>query len=207
MMILGSALLIAALGLFVFNRHEEEQAAESVAEIMPQLVDAINEEIHSAAESEVIELPQLPVRDPENEEVPEMPTVNIYGYDYIGFVGIPALDLELPVMADWSYNKLMVAPCRYSGSIYSDDLVIMAHNFNMHFGRLSELRAGDTVTFTDAEGKTRYYEVVAPDILGPYDVDEMTAGEYDLTLFTCTYGGRSRVTVRCDKVDTDYQIS
>jgi hypothetical protein len=25
----------------------------------------------------------------------------------------------------------------------------------------------------------------------------MTDGEYDLTLFTCTYGGKSRVTVRC----------
>ena len=30
-------------------------------------------------------------------------------------------------------------------------------------------------------------------------VEEMTAGEYDLTLFTCTYGGQSRVTVRCDR--------
>ena len=29
----------------------------------------------------------------------------------------------------------------------------------------------------------------------------MTAGDFDLTLFTCTYGGKSRVTLRCDRVE------
>lgn len=28
----------------------------------------------------------------------------------------------------------------------------------------------------------------------------MTSGDYPLTLFTCTYGGKSRITVRCDAV-------
>ena len=41
------------------------------------------------------------------------------------------------------------------------------------------------------------YTVVALDVLHPQAVDEMTAGDYDLTLFTCTFGGKSRVTVRC----------
>ena len=41
------------------------------------------------------------------------------------------------------------------------------------------------------------YEVVALDVLVPAAVEEMIAGEYDMTLFTCTYGGKSRVTVRC----------
>lgn len=207
MMILGSALVIAALGLFIYNKYEEDKAAESVADIMPQLVEAIQAEIAEDAENDELPLPQIPVKDLAEEEVPEMTTVNIYGYDYIGFVGIPSLDLELPVMADWNYSRLMVAPCRYSGSIFTDDLVIMAHNFDMHFGRLSKLRRGDTVTYTDVDGNTQYYEVVAPDILDPYAVDEMTAGEYDLTLFTCTYGGRSRVTIRCDIVETDHMVN
>ena len=42
--------------------------------------------------------------------------------------------------------------------------------------------------------------MVALEILQPTAVEEMTAGEFDLTLFTCTYGGKSRVTVRYDRV-------
>ena len=33
----------------------------------------------------------------------------------------------------------------------------------------------------------------------PDEVDNMTTGQGPLTLFTCTYGGASRVTVRCEK--------
>ena len=50
----------------------------------------------------------------------------------------------------------------------------------------------NAVTFT--------YEVMAVDVLDPYATEEMVSGEYDLTLFTCTYGGASRVTVRCDRI-------
>lgn len=32
-------------------------------------------------------------------------------------------------------------------------------------------------------------------------VEEMRAGEWDLTLFTCTYDGRARVTVRCIRTE------
>ena len=47
------------------------------------------------------------------------------------------------------------------------------------------------------DGAVWQYEVEEVDILAPSDVEGMTAGEYELTLFTCTYGGQSRVTVRC----------
>jgi len=45
--------------------------------------------------------------------------------------------------------------------------------------------------------------VAAREVLLPTAVEEMTAGEWDLTLFTCTLGGRSRVTVRCELVETE----
>jgi hypothetical protein len=64
-------------------------------------------------------------------------------------------------------------------------------------GRIDDLRAGDAVSFTDMDGETVQFEVVALDVLHPADIEEMTAGDYDLTLFTCTYGGKSRITVRC----------
>lgn len=191
---LGSLLVFAALALFLYNQRQSDMAEKASMEVMPELVEAIHVHVQEAAAE------TLPVAA-EEASVREMPESRINGESYIGFIGIPALDLELPVMSDWSYKKLNIAPCRYSGSLYSDDLVLMAHNYRNHFGRLSSLSLGDVVTFTDMDGKTAYFEVTAMDLLGPAAVEEMTAGGSDLTLFTCTYGGTSRVTVRCDRVN------
>jgi len=193
LMIIGSVLIFAALGLFIYNEHEQNLAAESVSKLMPQLVEAIRVQKEETSE------PVLPTVNPQKE----MKTAEIDGHEYIGFVGIPALGLELPVMADWDYDKLKIAPCRYSGSVITGDLVVMAHNYKKHFGSLSTLRPGDSVTFTDMEGQTLYYEVTALDVLSSTAVEDMTSGEFDFTLFTCTYGGESRVTVRCDRTSAE----
>ena len=192
-MIIGSVLIFAALGLFIYNEHEQNLAAESVSKLMPQLVEAIRVQKEETSE------PVLPTVNPQKE----MKTAEIDGHEYIGFVGIPALGLELPVMADWDYDKLKIAPCRYSGSVFTGDLVVMAHNYKKHFGSLSTLRPGDSVTFTDMEGQTLYYEVTALVVLSSTAVEDMTSGEFDFTLFTCTYGGESRVTVRCDRTSAE----
>lgn len=51
------------------------------------------------------------------------------------------------------------------------------------------------------DGMVYTYTVTVVDVLSPSAVEDMTSGDYDLTLFTCTYGGASRVTVRCDRVE------
>ena len=187
-MILGTVLILAALSLFLWNRREAEQAGEAAADILPQVVEQIAE---SAAEA-----PAPP--DPFD---PTMTEAEIDGYLYIGYLSIPALGLELPVMSEWDYNRLNIAPCRYSGSTKTDDLVIAAHNFAQHFGGLSGLTGGEQVIFVDMDNVVSTYTVVAVEILAPTAVEEMTNGEYDLSLYTCTYGGRSRVTVRCDRTE------
>ena len=55
-------------------------------------------------------------------------------YGYIGVLQIPSLDLTLPVISDWSYPALQIAPCRYEGSAYDGGMVIAGHNFDSHFG-------------------------------------------------------------------------
>ena len=187
-MILGTVLILAALSLFLWNRREAEMAGEAAADTLPQVVEQIAD---TAAEA-----PTPP--DPFD---PTMTEAEIDGYLYIGYLSIPALGLELPVMSEWDYNRLNIAPCRYSGSTKTDDLVIAAHNFAQHFGGLSGLTGGEQVIFVDMDNVVSTYTVVAVEILAPTAVEEMTNGEYDLSLYTCTYGGRSRVTVRCDRTE------
>lgn len=189
-MVLGAVLVLAALSLFLWNQRENNEAGTSAEKILPQVI----EQIETPGAGQEVEEPSYP--DPYD---PTMTEVEIDGYAYVGYLSIPALELELPVMSEWDYTRLKIAPCRYAGSTKTDDLVICAHNYTRHFGPIRNLTPGDTVTFTDMDGVVWQYEVVAVDILAPTDVEDMTAGDYDLTLFTCTYGGASRVTVRCER--------
>ena len=125
----------------------------------------------------------------------------VNGYEYIGYVEIPLLELKLPVMSEWSYEQLRISPCRQSGSSYTDDLVIAAHNYSTHFGRLKELSIGDAVIFTDMDGVVNTYCVKKLETVAPDDVDTVLNSGFDLVLYTCTKGGQTRVTVFCDRVD------
>lgn len=120
----------------------------------------------------------------------------------IGFLSVPVLDLELPVLTDWSDEKLNKAPCLYYGSYYDKNFVIAAHNYESHFGRLSQLEAGDIVSFTDVRGTTYHYEVALLETLPKDATKEMILSGFDLTLYTRTLDGGSRVTVRCNTVST-----
>ncbi len=127
-----------------------------------------------------------------------MPTVEVDGHLYVGFLDIPAIKRTLPVMDTWSYPNLKIAPNRFVGTVYAHDMIICAHNYDRHFGLIKTLKEGDEVTFTDVYGDRFTYEVSEVTILQPTDVDEMTdPDDWDLTLFTCTIGGATRVTVRC----------
>ena len=198
--VLGLICLGAAFWLLMQNRAEEENAALAVRQAAPQLVEAIDQRREELANAPVSTLP-LFIQNQEPDPNREMPTTTIDGHEYVGYLVIPALELELPIMSGWSYPKLRIAPCRYSGSLYLDNLVLMAHNYKRHFGGIKDLRPGDQIFFTDLDGETVEYEVIALDVLQPSAIEDMTAGEFDLTLFTCTYGGKSRVTVRCDRVE------
>lgn len=105
----------------------------------------------------------------------------------------------MPVLSTWSYALLKKAPCRYTDYVYLDNMVIAAPNTKANFKKLSQLEKGDIITFTDAVGNVFSYEVAGIEILQPDQVEDMTSGQWPLTLFTCTYGGASRVTARCEK--------
>ena len=190
LMSLGLLLLIAALLLMGYNIQEEERAGENAN----QKITFIQKKIENSEWDEEIPL---------YEQHPdmEMPVVEIEGNLYIGTLEIPVLELSLPIMENWDYDKLKISPCRYLGSVYQGDLILAAHNYKTHFGRLKDLMLGDQLKFTDIDGNEFLYEVVEMDILEKTAVEEMEAGDWELTLFTCTPGGSARVTVRCAEIE------
>lgn len=201
LIVLGLALILAAAALAGYNLLESRQAQTAAARTL-QTLKAQLPDSDAPADVSAPEDPAVPTEPPLPDYVRfptmEMPILTVDGQDYVGLVEIPCLDLELPVMAQWSYSALKLAPCRYEGSAYTGDLIVIAHNYNSHFGRLKDLRPEDILSFTDTAGNIFTYRVVELETLPGSAVEDMSAGDWDLTLFTCTYGGRSRVTIRCE---------
>ena len=183
---IGAVLILSALLLFLHNRYADERArreAESLLEGVEAVIGGKTANLDPALLA------------------PQMPVVTIDGYEYVGYVEIPALGLRLPVMSDWDYTRLSIAPCRQFGSSRTGDLVIAAHNYESHFGHLKDLSIGDTVTFTDMEGIVNDYSIQRIETLNPDAVDAVQNSGNDLVLYTCTKGGKTRVTVFCDRTD------
>ena len=191
-MFLGVLFIGIAIGLFAYNQHEAVLAERSSEMLL--------NELHSKMEETRSKQEKL---SPE-EDLPmdllkmEMETVDIDGRSYVGEIQIPDLELSLPVLSQWSYDNLKLAPCRSSGNLKSNDLVILAHSYRRHFGRIASLAQGAELYFKDVNENITKYQVSSIEILQPDQVDEMTAGEFPLTLFTCTYDSKSRIAIRCE---------
>lgn len=197
---LGVLLLIGSLGITGYNLWDERRATGKVNAVMEGLAAAVPSPGVNRT-PEVTQASELRIPDYLLAPEMEMPILTVEGEGYIGYLSIPTLSLELPVMSQWSYPKLKLGPCRYSGSAYLDDLVICAHNYKGHFGGLKDLQIGDPVSFVDIDGNLFNYSVAELTQLNPEDVKEMVSSDWDLSLFTCTLGGQYRVTVRCERIE------
>jgi len=189
----GSALVLVATGLYIAQVRNEEKAGNAADEALVAVKEQVGKE---RSKDEIGSADQE-----------ELPVVYIDGWAYIGYLSIPSLGLELPVMAEWSYEGLDIAPGRFSGSISTNDLVIAGHNYRRHFSPIKTASIGSLVVFTNMDGNAYYYEVSQIETLQPTQVEEMEGltgeNDWDLTLFTCTTGGTARCAVRCVRVDSE----
>lgn len=219
LIIVGTLFLLSAIGLVGYNLYEDYSASKTSKETVDKIFDYI-EELKEGNDENSGNAEKPPESSPDNKDddisedssfhpentIPEyiqnpdieMPSVLIDGEYYIGVLEIPSLKLSLPINSQWNYKRLKKTPCRYTGSAYKNNLVIAAHNYSSHFGNISDLEQGELVYFTDMNGHKFTYTVDVCETLIPQAVEEMTSGEWSLSLFTCTPGGANRVTLRCN---------
>lgn len=186
--LIGLMLMLVGLIWHAVTLREANRAAIEVQVLVPQVQQVISEQAPVATEPEAYK-----------EQRDTMTETVIDGIGYVGVLKIPVLNLELPVISSWSDENGKIAPCRYSGTVFQNDLVLCAHNYRGHFGRLNQLKTGDRVEFHDMDGNAFSYQVQELQTLDGTDVDRIREGDWDLTLFTCTSGGKKRYIVRCVK--------
>jgi len=185
----GSAILFAVLGAIclactVFLFHLTTQADEAAGERAETLLTHT-----STSYSQLLQ-----------EDMSEGNTVATLlapQREMLGVISIPSVDLELPVQKEWGDEALEVSPCFYSATMDGEGLVIGAHNYKTHFGHLAECVIGDTVSIRYTNGTTVNYEINNIETLAKNELPRLLDTDSDLTLFTCTPGGHSRLVLRC----------
>lgn len=197
--VMGAVLMLSALLLFLHNGQEERRAGQEAELLLDDIRSAISGRAVTAPLDPQTESTPTGYTEPTETRPAGLPVVVINGYGYIGYLSIPDLELELPVMSDWDYDRLKISPCRHFGSTVTDDMVIAAHNYKTHFGTLSRLEIGAEVCFTDMDGIENRYTLAKLETLAPEAVDAVQNSGYDLVLYTCTPGAANRVVAFCNR--------
>ena len=199
LLLLGAALLCAALLLAAKNRREETSAGEAAAALLVQAEQTIAQ--HAAPPAAVpTPAPSSAAEETLSPSPSASPSAAPEGPAFLGVLSVPAVSLTVPVLAEWSYYHLTLAPCRDCGSVETGDLVIAAHNYDTHFGRLSRIAPGDSVYFTDMAGSTTEYAAASVEQRDPSDAEGVRDSGYPLVLYTCSWDCTARVTVFCGYV-------
>ena len=188
----GIALLLAALALTVGNHLDERQAELHTQELLSQ------------AEREI----QGPMQNPVSPSSAEGSTsISEEGqnasawdsYDVVGILTIPDLGLILPILGEYDDNLLKVAPCVFEGSWENGPkgLVIVGHNYPIHFKSIGDLPIGANMTFQTMDGTEYALSVKEITEIGADEPEKLDGEQWDLTLFTCNADRSKRILVRC----------
>lgn len=184
LIIIGTILILSALGLTIHNFNESKNAEDASIKTVGDLSKIIAED------------DSIP-----GEDLKNLPIAEVDGNEYVGIIQIPSIDVSLPVLSEYDYSKLKISPCRYYGDIYENNMVIAAHNYKRHFGSLKSLKKGEKVIFIDIKGNKFKYEIAEIIKMRPEETEKMIKSEYPLTLFTCNYDKSTRITARCKLIE------
>lgn len=203
---LGVLCILGAVGFNYYNEWESDRAGERSAEILAKLLDseAFSESADSDGSSNINEASRTEQHGAGEAEVNEDNNVNIArtaeidGSLLCGYVEIASIGLKLPVMAEYSESNMKIAPCKYTEAETPEGKIVIAgHNYTRHFGRLGRVSPGDSVVFTNTEGKSYNFTVTEICEIAANDFSSLQEGDWELALFTCNMSGAKRILVRC----------
>ena len=108
-MFFGAALIFGALSIFLYNWQEAENARRASEAHLAQLVEILKplEDRGEGEDPAQWDDPLLDLLPPIPEDLlkPEdliMTETTIDGNTYIGYLSLPTLNLDLPILSDWS---------------------------------------------------------------------------------------------------------
>jgi len=176
-------LIISMIGFYLYNEifKEDENALDTMVENMPEQINT----------------------EDSDELIIKETVIDGKTYETIAILYIPTLDIQYPVLASTSKELLKVSLNKYWGPNPNKpgNFCIVGHNYNddNFFGKLHNIEIGHFIQLTDMSGKALQYKVYDTYIVDPDNTDctsQLTNGETELTLITCTKNFKQRFIVK-----------
>lgn len=143
----------------------------------------------------------------ENNDENKYVTQNGQFYTTDAVLNIPSLGINYPILSETSEELLKISLNKFWGPSPNEvgNYCIVGHNYKNKkmFGKLSSIKNGDIVELTDNSGKTIKYAVYNKYVVEPDDVSctsQLTNGNKEVTLITCTNYGKQRLVVKARQV-------
>ena len=216
--------IIAIIGLLIFfgidvyrKYYIETAAGDAVEEFQNKVLNPIpstdddnNNTILNDVEPNV-DLNAIYTGDNENTESSGS-GVTYMGYDVIGTIEIPEIDIEYPIIADdqASINSLNVAIVKlYPDTIGLNEVgntVLVGHNYRngTFFSNNKRLQEGDKIYITDLSGERVEYVITNKYETSTSDSEYMnrdTKGKREISLSTCTDDTTGRLIIWAEEVE------
>lgn len=137
-------------------------------------------------------------------------------YSTVAVIEIPKLNIIYPVIYSKDTSEkttedlLKLSVVKYWGPNANEqgNFCIVGHNYHNRrfFSKAATLKNGDIIYITDTNNKTLEYKVYANYVVEPDDLSctsQLTNGQTDITLITCTMTGKQRTIIKARAVNVD----
>ena len=208
--VLSILIVLILISYYVYSEYDKykgESISHDILSDFSNIDDTISDE-----DTLVVALNEYIEEVPEETEQQVLPQFNtVYKtasgkeYKVDSILSIPVLGISYPVLSDSTNELLKISLNKFWGGEPNSvgNYCIVGHNYDgkdIFFGKLHKLENGDIVELQDKTGKTVSYKVYSKFIVQPTDVactSQLTDGKKEMTLITCSDGGKTRLIVKC----------
>ena len=136
--------------------------------------------------------------------------VKFEGYDVIGLLKIPVIDLEYPIISETTDTTMKISISRFWGGDVNGygNLSLAGHNnYNgTMFGKNNKLKLGDMLELTDLFGNSIKYEIKEIFKTDPNDTSVLKTEKdsiREVTLITCSNGRKERLIIKALEINLE----
>lgn len=192
--------IIALLAFFGYDVYKKLSSKKAVAEV----IDDFNNSITNSEDNNTNEESVLPIlNDTVSEDTTNgTKTVTYKGYNVVGTIEIPKIDLKYPILERVTSDsiELAVAVLYGPGPNQVGNTVIVGHNYRngSFFGSNDKLALNDKIYITDTSGSKIEYNIYNIYETSPDDADYITRdtnGKREISLSTCTDNSKQRLII------------
>ena len=217
-----SVFLICLLfSYYIYAEYDRNKSEEVSKEILAEVKEQVDTTVKKDEDDKIVVILEVPVKEEEtnsssntetktnNTKIDTKTYTSKDGVKYTteAILKISKINIEYPILSATSEALLFVSLNKYWGPEPNEvgNYCIVGHYYEngKMFGKLHKLKNGDTAELTDLNGNTITYQVYNKYVVEPTDTSctsQLTNGRRELTLITCTNGGKQRLVVKLREV-------